>query len=69
MTVMVREWGLPTWNLYTMPGLIMVSALYFMPLTFMYCSSSLSMADPQLESAARIAGAKPLRILLRITIP
>ncbi|MCA0350912.1 MAG: iron ABC transporter permease [Chloroflexi bacterium] len=69
MTVMVREWGLPTWNLYTMPGLIVVSALYFMPLTFMYCSSSLSMADPQLESAARIAGAKPLRILLRITIP
>lgn len=69
ITVTVRNWGLPIWNLYSMPGLIVVSGLYFMPLTFMYCSSSLRMVDPQLEAAARIAGAKPLGIVLKITLP
>jgi iron(III) transport system permease protein len=69
ITVWVRNRGLPTWNLYSMGGLIVVSALYFMPLTYLYCSSSLRLADPQLEYAARIAGAKPLRTLLRITVP
>jgi iron(III) transport system permease protein len=69
ITVWVRNRGLPTWNLYSMGGLIVVSALYFMPLTYLYCSSSLRMADPQLEYAARIAGARPLRTLLRITVP
>jgi iron(III) transport system permease protein len=69
ITVWVRNRGLPTWNLYSMAGLIVVSALYFMPLTYLYCSSSLRMADPQLEYAARIAGARPLRTLLRITVP
>lgn len=69
ITVAVRGLGLPTWNLYSMGGMIFVSALYFMPLTYLYCASSLRMADPQLEAAARISGAGPLRILLRITIP
>lgn len=69
ITVAVRSLGLPTWNLYSMGGLIVVSALYFMPLTYLYCSSSLRLADPQLENAARISGARPLRTLLTITVP
>jgi iron(III) transport system permease protein len=69
ITVWVRQAGLPTWDLYSMPGLIVVSALYFMPITYLYCTSSLQLADPQLESAARISGAGPLRILRTITIP
>ncbi len=69
ITVAVGQLGLPTWNLYSMGGLIVVSALYFMPLTYMYCSSSLLLADPQLENAARISGARPLRVLWTITIP
>jgi iron(III) transport system permease protein len=69
ITVAARTAGLPTWNLYSMGGLILVSALYFMPLTYLYCSTSLQLADPQLENAARISGARPLRILRSITIP
>jgi iron(III) transport system permease protein len=69
ITVAVGQLGLPTWNLYSMGGLIVVSALYFMPLTYLYCSSSLLLADPQLENAARISGARPLRVLWTITIP
>jgi iron(III) transport system permease protein len=69
ITVAVGQLGLPTWNLYSMGGLIVVSALYFMPLTYLYCSSSLLLADPQLENAARISGARPPRVLWSITIP
>lgn len=69
ITVAVSSLGLPAWNLYSMGGLILVSALYFMPLTYLYCSSSLALADPQLEAAARISGARPLYTLLRITVP
>ena len=69
VTVAVRSLGLPTWNLYSMGGLIAVAAMYFMPLTYIYCSSSLRLADPQLEAAARIGGARPLRVLRSVTIP
>src|SRR5215213_8668098 len=69
ITVAVGQLGLPKWNLYSMAGPIVVSALYFMPLTYLYCSSSLRLADPQLEYAARIAGARPIQTLMRITIP
>jgi iron(III) transport system permease protein len=69
VTVAARNLGLPTWDLYSMGGLILVSALYLMPLTYLYCSSSLQLADPQLEAAARISGARPLRALMTITIP
>ncbi|MBE7469823.1 MAG: iron ABC transporter permease [Anaerolineales bacterium] len=69
ITVGARSLGLPVWNLYSMGGMIFVSALYFMPLTYLYCSSSLRLADPQLENAARIGGAKPLQVLMLITIP
>ena len=69
ITVAVRSAGLPTWDLYSMGGLILVSALYFMPLAYLYCAASLALADPQLENAARIGGARPLRILWLITIP
>jgi iron(III) transport system permease protein len=69
ITVWVRNLGLPVWDLYSLGGMIVVSALYFMPFTYLYCSSSLQLADPQLENAARIGGARPLRTLLAITIP
>jgi iron(III) transport system permease protein len=69
ITVLARNAGLPTWNLYSLGGMIFVSAIYFMPLTYLYCSSSLKLADPSLEYAARIGGANPLKALWLITIP
>lgn len=69
ITVLARNVGLPTWNLYSLGGMIFVSAIYFMPLTYLYCSSSLKLADPSLEYAARIGGANPLKALWLITIP
>lgn len=69
VTVLARTLNLPTWNLYSMGGIVMVSMMYTMPFTYLYISSSLALADPQLEAAARIGGANPFLTMVRITIP
>jgi len=69
VTIMARTLNLPTWNLYSMGGIVVVSMMYTMPFTYLYISSSLALADPQLESAARIGGANPFLTMIRITIP
>lgn len=68
-TILVRTLKLPFWQLYSFEGIVLVSAMYYIPYTFLYASSSLALADPQLESAARIGGASPLRTILSVTIP
>jgi iron(III) transport system permease protein len=57
------------WNLYTVTGMAVVASMAEIPLAFLYCSSSVSVADPSLEDAARSAGAGPLRIFRSITLP
>jgi len=68
-TILVRTLKLPIWQLYSFGGIVIVSAMYYIPYTFLYASSSLALADPQLESAARIGGASPFRTILSVTIP
>lgn len=61
--------GLPTWQLYTVIGISVVAAVYFVPYAYLYAAGSLALTDPQLEDAGRIAGAGPFRTLLSITLP
>ena len=68
-TIMVRTLGLPTWNLYSLGGIVVVAATYYMPSAYLYCTSTLSLSDPQLEEAARIGGAGPFRALWSVTVP
>jgi iron(III) transport system permease protein len=68
-TILARNLGLPTWNLYTVGGITLVAIMYYTPYTFLYTSSSLALSDPQLESAARVGGANPFQTLIRVTIP
>ncbi len=69
VTILARTLHLPTWNLYSLGGIVIVSMMYTMPYTYLYISASLALSDPQLESAARIAGANPFVTLLHITVP
>lgn len=69
VTILARTFHLPTWNLYSLGGIVVVSMMYTMPFTYLYISSSLALADPQLESAARIGGANPFLTMVRITVP
>ncbi len=57
------------WHLYSVPGIALASAVYFLPFTFLYTIGSLSLTDPTLEDAGRVAGAKPLRTLWSVTVP
>jgi iron(III) transport system permease protein len=69
-TLFVRaNLGLPTWELYTLGGIAVVAAVYFVPYTYLYSTGSLALTDPQLEDAGRIAGAGPLRVLATVTLP
>ncbi len=69
ITVLVRALGLPTWDLLTLGGMIVVTAMFYAPNAYLQCTASLALSDPQLEDAARIAGANPFRALWRVTIP
>jgi iron(III) transport system permease protein len=60
---------LPTWELYTIGGIALVAAVYFVPYTYLYSIGSLALTDPQLEDAGRIAGAGPLKVLSAVTLP
>ncbi len=68
-TILVRALRLPTWHLYSFWGIVTVATMYYIPYSFLYASSSLSLSDPQLESAARVGGASPFRTILKVTIP
>lgn len=61
--------GEAPWNIYTVTGLSLISGIAMVPMTILYCLSSAQQQDPRLEAAARIAGAGPLRIVTRITLP
>ena len=69
LTIYVRTAGVPTWTLYSVAGLAIVTGVYYAPYTYLYSAGSLALTDPQLEDAGRIAGAGPLRTLIAITLP
>lgn len=68
-TIVIRMLKLPTWQLYSFWGIVVVATMYYIPNTFLYATSSLALMDPQLESAARIGGATPFRTIINVTIP
>jgi iron(III) transport system permease protein len=53
---------LPTWNLSSIPGITL-------PIAYLTVQSSLAGTDSALEDAARSAGAGPLRVIARVTLP
>ncbi|MFE3248661.1 ABC transporter permease [Streptomyces sp. NPDC059209] len=58
-----------TLNIYTVPGLIMVLALYYAPYAFLLVHASLSLMNPDLEEAAFVHGATLRRTMRRVTFP
>ena len=56
-------------NIYTMPGLVLVTACYSFPYVFMFTKSALDLISSEMEDAANILGAGNLRTTLSITLP
>ena len=56
-------------NIYTMPGLVLVTACYSFPYVFMFTKSALDLISSEMEDAANILGAGNLRTMWSITLP
>lgn len=68
---MIDLFGLsaPPFNIYSMTGIVMVLALFYVPYMYLFTIGSLNRMDPALEESARICGTGVLRTALRVTIP
>ncbi|MEG0689465.1 MAG: ABC transporter permease subunit, partial [Hungatella sp.] len=56
-------------NINSLGGIIFVELSYYFPFVFMQVVSALERMDPTLEESARIAGAKQLTVIRKITLP
>jgi iron(III) transport system permease protein len=56
-------------NVYSMPGLVLVVACYSFPYVFVLTKSALDLVSSEMEDAANILGAGNLRTTLLITLP
>jgi iron(III) transport system permease protein len=59
----------PVFNAFTMAGMIWVFGLACVPLGYLFLLPVFLSFDPSLEESAYIAGAKPVRTMLKITFP
>ena len=63
--------GLPwlTFNVFSMPGLVLVTVMHTFPFVYLLASSALQSVDASYEEAAQILGASKLRTAFSITAP
>jgi iron(III) transport system permease protein len=61
--------GLPTWNINSMWGMIVIGGVSQAPITYLYCIAAVRAMDASLEDAARTSGASALRTLFLISVP
>lgn len=57
------------WSVYSFPALMTVVGLTHIPHVYIYVSTALRTVSSDLEEAARVAGASPIQVALRITLP
>lgn len=56
-------------NVNSVAGIILVETVYLFPFVYMQVVSALERMDPTLEESARIAGAKQMYVIRKITLP
>jgi iron(III) transport system permease protein len=61
--------GFVPWNLYSLGGMAVTEAVGLAPIAYVFCANALRQADASLESAARVCGAGPVRILFQVVVP
>ncbi|WP_018260917.1 ABC transporter permease [Methylobacterium sp. WSM2598] len=57
------------WNIYSFVALALVVGLTHIPHVYIYVSAALRTVPSDLEEAARVAGARPLMVATRVTLP
>jgi iron(III) transport system permease protein len=61
--------GSVPWNLYSMFSIVMIAGLSHVPHVYLYSSSALRSLGSDVEEAARVAGAGPLRVAATVSLP
>jgi iron(III) transport system permease protein len=61
--------GATPWNVYSLASLVVISGLTHVPYVYLYASSALRAVSSDVEEAAAVAGAGPIRIALGTTLP
>ncbi|WP_445681728.1 ABC transporter permease [Radicibacter daui] len=61
--------GFVPWNIYSLPGIIVIAGLSHVPHVYLYVSATMRNLPSDLEEAARTTGAGLLRVLTDVTLP
>ena len=59
----------PFFNLFSMPGMILVEALLWAPVVFLLMATPFRSLDPSLEDAAMVSGSNSWQAFRRVTLP
>lgn len=66
---LIRDVGLPAFDLYSIKGMVFVETIRLASLAFLMGVATFSGLDSGLEEASRASGARPLRVFWTITLP
>lgn len=61
--------GMKPFDVQSMSGMIFVTALFLYSFVFLTVEAALASVDGSFEEAARVAGARPLRVIRTVTLP
>lgn len=70
LSLLVRDIiGVVPWNLYSLPGMIVIAGLSHVPYVYLYVSASMRSLPSDLEEAARVNGANIWQVSRDVTLP
>src|SRR5262249_2350673 len=61
--------GVVPWNLYSLTSLILIAGLTHVPHVYLYTAAALRGLSTDLEEAARVTGANPLKVAINVSLP
>lgn len=61
--------GTVPWNVYSLTSIAVIAGLTHVPHVYLYSSSALKSLGSDVEEAARVAGASPLRVAIDVSLP
>ena len=57
------------WNIYSLAGIAVIAGLTHVPHVYLYSSAALKSLGSDVEEAARVVGANPLKVALNVSLP